>query len=1003
MKKAFLLFSLAAVLMSLFVDLSFSQTPQAFQYQAIARDTDGNPMAEQLVSIRLSLLPGSETAVAVYSETHTKTTNKLGLVTIDVGKGTPVTGDFSSIDWRNTSMYLKVEMDPSGGSDFADMGTSEILSVPYALHAASAEGNLSGSGLAGNIAYWTGASSLGSVPYIVIDDDESFQISSRGDAGDDDPIFEVRNREGQVVFGVYQTGVRIYVEETDESKGSRSGFAVGGFTRDKQDEIEYLRVDPGSVRITIDEEKIGDDTGGTKGSRGGFAVGGFTQSKGDEPLEFLRVDPGFVRISIDDSKPGTDDDNGDETKGSRAGFAVGGFTHSKQSESDYFSLTPASALFSLDETGLSKGTRAGFAVGGFTSSKDGLSEYLNISGSAEAEIIDPSQARILWYPEREAFLAGRVLVEHPDSVGTNSWASGFESKAIGDYSQALGYESVARGNFSTAIGRNAIAAGNNSFAFGNNSVAGSDLENELADNAYAIGQGSLATSEGSYAIGFEAEATGQDAFAIGRGTEASGLGSFAIGFIGQDSLGNVTDRTKATEDWAVAIGMGAKATGQGAFALGTMTEASGGYSLATGYRTTASGYYASAFGQDTEAEGWLSSAFGWETLASGGLSFATGWGSEAGNWSSVAMGQTAKARGYASVALGYDTEATELGSTSMGFQTLASGETSTAMGRYSISSGYTSTTMGYFTEASERSATAMGEYSKANADYATAMGYRSNASGSASLAAGYESHATGDHSIAMGKSLWVPSENSTVFGQNINASSYNSFVVGRHAYNHEGWSKSEWVDSEPLFIIGNGHGDWDGDPTNAARNAITVLKNGKTAINHHDPEEMLDVNGNARFREIASEAYHGVVNRKIDGTLTTATSDERMKDNITTLDNILPSVMKMRGVRFTWKTEPEMGTRIGLLAQEVEPVFPELVFTNEYDGYKGINYAEFTAVLIEAIKEQQEQIRQLQESQQQAQGLESQQQQIQALQQENDLLREQIDQIIMMLSTARSE
>jgi hypothetical protein len=64
-------------------------------------------------------------------------------------------------------------------------------------------------------------------------------------------------------------------------------------------------------------------------------------------------------------------------------------------------------------------------------------------------------------------------------------------------------------------------------------------------------------------------------------------------------------------------------------------------------------------------------------------------------------------------------------------------------------------------------------------------------------------------------------------------------------------------------------------------------------------------------------------------------------------------VLKLRGVNFTWKTEPAMGKRIGFIAQEVEAILPELVFTNEVDGFKGVQYSEMTAVLVEAIKEQQ--------------------------------------------------
>ena len=144
-----------------------------------------------------------------------------------------------------------------------------------------------------------------------------------------------------------------------------------------------------------------------------------------------------------------------------------------------------------------------------------------------------------------------------------------------------------------------------------------------------------------------------------------------------------------------------------------------------------------------------------------------------------------------------------------------------------------------------------------------------------------------------------------------------------------------------------------GGTANYFRNKIFI------GATYATPTQMLDVNGNARFRAIGSGAYAGVVNRMADGTLTTATSDERLKENILPLQNSLEMVKRLRGVSFTWKTNPEMGKRIGFVAQEFEKIIPELVFTNELDGYKGINYAEISAVLVEAIKEQQKIIEEL--------------------------------------------
>jgi hypothetical protein len=135
-----------------------------------------------------------------------------------------------------------------------------------------------------------------------------------------------------------------------------------------------------------------------------------------------------------------------------------------------------------------------------------------------------------------------------------------------------------------------------------------------------------------------------------------------------------------------------------------------------------------------------------------------------------------------------------------------------------------------------------------------------------------------------------------------------------------------------------------------------LVFNGNVGVGSPIPSQKLDVNGNARFRSIASGTAFATVYRTIDGTLVTATSDIHFKENINVLNNCLNSVLSLRGISFTWKGEPDMGKRIGFIAQEVEKVVPELVFTNPADGYKGVNYAEMTAVLVEAIKEQQQQI-----------------------------------------------
>ncbi len=125
----------------LFIGIANSaQTPQSFRYQSVARDNSGNILANQSVSFRISILSGSIAGTTLYSETHTgKTTNAFGLVELEIGKGTPVTGTFSLINWASNLSFAKVERDPAGGSAYLTLSTSQLLSVPYALHAKTVE------------------------------------------------------------------------------------------------------------------------------------------------------------------------------------------------------------------------------------------------------------------------------------------------------------------------------------------------------------------------------------------------------------------------------------------------------------------------------------------------------------------------------------------------------------------------------------------------------------------------------------------------------------------------------------------------------------------------------------------------------------------------------------------------------------------------------------------------------------------------------------------------
>lgn len=139
-------------LISLFIDQKnlFAQTPQSFPYQAVARNSSGNLLTGQLISVRFSILDGSPGGAVVYQESQSVTTNPLGLFNVNIGQGTVLSGTFSSINWGSGSKYLKVELDPNGGAIYTMMGTSQLLSVPYALYSGATSNASAGNGLIKN-------------------------------------------------------------------------------------------------------------------------------------------------------------------------------------------------------------------------------------------------------------------------------------------------------------------------------------------------------------------------------------------------------------------------------------------------------------------------------------------------------------------------------------------------------------------------------------------------------------------------------------------------------------------------------------------------------------------------------------------------------------------------------------------------------------------------------------------------------------------------------------
>lgn len=114
-----------------------AQAPQSFKYQAVARDSDGQALVNTAIGVEISIISDNINGSSVYTETFTALSNQVGVFNLNIGQGNVQSGSFVDIDWGADNYFLNIAIDVDGGSNYMDMGTSQLLSVPYALHAGS--------------------------------------------------------------------------------------------------------------------------------------------------------------------------------------------------------------------------------------------------------------------------------------------------------------------------------------------------------------------------------------------------------------------------------------------------------------------------------------------------------------------------------------------------------------------------------------------------------------------------------------------------------------------------------------------------------------------------------------------------------------------------------------------------------------------------------------------------------------------------------------------------
>ena len=325
MKEKILSGSIIAILLFSLSLVAYGQTEKynGFSFQAVARDNDGKPIAEQEINVIVSIqTPGEE---IVWEEAHTVSTSSLGLFTIGIGTMPDAVTkrsvkDLSELEWQNVTYTLNVTVNNTY------MGSEPILSVPVALYGRDEDADpsneiqdiqlsngqlgLTGSDQNVDLATYVQsqnpwASGTGTVTYSsgkvgvgTVTPEGVMDVVSAVDQIDTMPIFQVKNKDGMPVFSVYNEGVRIlFPDDVSLAKGVKGGFAVGGYNTSKASEsASFLQVMPQGANINFfaDESAKSD----SKSLKGGFAVGGYNTSKSDES-SFIYMDPYAVPITYD--------------------------------------------------------------------------------------------------------------------------------------------------------------------------------------------------------------------------------------------------------------------------------------------------------------------------------------------------------------------------------------------------------------------------------------------------------------------------------------------------------------------------------------------------------------------------------------------------------------------------------------------------------------------------------------------------------------------------------
>ncbi|OFX20508.1 MAG: hypothetical protein A2041_10345 [Bacteroidetes bacterium GWA2_31_9b] len=976
MKKQLILI---IVFTSILCESIFPQIPESFNYQAVLRNSAGELLKNQSVTIQVSIIENSATGDVVYREQHSKITNNFGMVDLQIGDGTSDLGEFADINWSNITKYIKVEVNI--GSGFVNMGTSQILSVPYALFAGT-------------------ASNLG---------DEGIYTT------DSDTLFVVKDHDGNPVFIVFPDGAKVINNQV--VKGKVGGFAVSGRSPTKLGEEEdYLIVTPDSTRIYVNDTTI------NKGKVGGFAVSGRSPTK-EESQKYLDLTKANYFIG---HESGQNLNTGlyNSSLGYQSAYTLtdGESNSFIGYQSGYNTNIGNGNLFMGYQTGFSNedgnyntflGYIAGYSnlSGRFNTFLGSFSGYTNTAGSNNTFVGDST---------------GFFNTEgnYNTFIGTgcgNRNENGTENVFIGNksgYSNISGLKNVFIGHLSglsNTTGHRNIMIGSAAGAFA-----------ETGTQNIFIGTGSGYNSINTwgnvnigYLSGYNTTTGGSNVFIGGLAgyTNSTGFSNTFIGIEAGYSFDGDYGNTFLGDHAGYYAKSSHKNVFMGAFSgynnsqLDTVSLSnvfignSAGYNSIGGGDNVFIGFQAGYSNVFSNSNVFLGYESGYNN-STGGENVFIGMNSGHGNTTgrdNVFMGLNSgyhNTEGYENVFIGW--LAGEFNTTSLGNVFIGScagnrtreGHSNTFIGLhagYANTIANNNTVLGAWTADTDTLGSAntligahVGRQIRSYGN--TILGYNAGPSlidGDKNIFIGYKAgfNETGSSRLYIDNQI-SDSTNAMVFGQLDNRNLRFNAKIGINA-NPTQWENlniEQIGDAADIRIAGEGNG-WNFSSIFLSSNNTENLT---WQINHRISNDLeLTYYNGVSYEDMVTFPDTGgiVINGNIIpmstelyslGTESTTwkniyslnsvivTSDERLKTNISNLDYGLIEILKLRPVKYNWKNSDSSSKKIGLIAQEVDKVIHEVTNTGN-DEFKtmGINYSDIIPVLIKGMQEQQVQIENL--------------------------------------------